>query len=246
MSSTTIRIMTYRVDHCRGRDRRVDPDRIAEVIAAGQPDIVALQGIDAEAPQDHLIRLEQRLGLKAYSKGRLNCNAFLSSFRLAGLCEYDLGEQGVCLRADADVRGKRLHLFNLRLPPALGGPIRQIHNLLGKELLGDDSLVCPIMLLGDFGDYFWNLGNIELNLRMRSVRRPLLGGTYPACFPVIGRDRAYLRGRIQVKASSIIKSRDARWASSHLPLILTTEIHDPARTLRVKELKRSGMEVAPS
>jgi endonuclease/exonuclease/phosphatase family metal-dependent hydrolase len=244
MSSTIIRIMTYQVDHCRGRDGKVDPDRISQVIACARPDIVALQGIDAEAPFDHLIRLEQRLGLKAYSPGRRDCNAYLSSFRLAGLREYDLGQQGVCLRADADVHGKRLHLFNIRLQPALTGRIRQIHALLGSELLGDDALVCPVMVLGDFGDFFWNLGNLELNMRLRPVARPLWRATYPACFPVVGRDRAYLRGQVKVTDSFIERSPLAREASSHLPLILTTEIHEPARTLRVKEIKRTGMEVA--
>jgi len=41
-----LRIMTYNVHRCVGVDGRADPRRIAEVIAAYQPDIVALQELD--------------------------------------------------------------------------------------------------------------------------------------------------------------------------------------------------------
>jgi endonuclease/exonuclease/phosphatase family metal-dependent hydrolase len=38
--------MTYNVHRCVGADGRADPRRIAEVIAACQPDMVALQELD--------------------------------------------------------------------------------------------------------------------------------------------------------------------------------------------------------
>ena len=40
------RILTYNVHRCVGTDRRLDVGRIADVIAAQQPDIVALQEVD--------------------------------------------------------------------------------------------------------------------------------------------------------------------------------------------------------
>ena len=42
----SLRIMTYNVHRCVGADGRADPRRIAEVIAACQPDMVALQELD--------------------------------------------------------------------------------------------------------------------------------------------------------------------------------------------------------
>lgn len=242
--STTIRIMTYQVSRCRGGDGRIDPERIAAVIAEARPDIAALQDIDTDPGLGQLQQLEKRLGMTAYAKDQAGGNAFLSYFPLAGLRCYDLGEGGCCLRGDADVRGKRLHLFNLRLSSAIGRRGRQIHSLLSRDLLGDDALVCPTIVLGDFGDIVWTLANLELNLRLRQASRPLWSATYPARFPLIGRDRAYLKGKIRVLDASILRSPLARRASSHLPLVLTTEIQDAACILRVKELKRSGMEVA--
>ena len=40
------RILTYNVHRCVGTDRRLDVGRVAEVIAAQAPDIVALQELD--------------------------------------------------------------------------------------------------------------------------------------------------------------------------------------------------------
>jgi endonuclease/exonuclease/phosphatase family metal-dependent hydrolase len=43
---TPFRIMTYNVHRCVGTVRKLSPQRIAEVIAPCDPDIVALQEID--------------------------------------------------------------------------------------------------------------------------------------------------------------------------------------------------------
>ena len=40
------RILTYNVHRCVGTDRRLDVGRVADVIAALKPDIVALQELD--------------------------------------------------------------------------------------------------------------------------------------------------------------------------------------------------------
>lgn len=42
----TLRLMTYNVHRCVGTDRRLDVERVAEVIAAERPDVVALQELD--------------------------------------------------------------------------------------------------------------------------------------------------------------------------------------------------------
>lgn len=43
------RIVTYNVHRCVGNDRRLDVPRIAAVLAALNPDIVALQELDVGA-----------------------------------------------------------------------------------------------------------------------------------------------------------------------------------------------------
>src|SRR5271154_5488805 len=61
------RILTYNVHRCVGTDRRLDVARIAQVIAAQAPDIVALQELDVGRARtggvDQAHRLAQRLGM---------------------------------------------------------------------------------------------------------------------------------------------------------------------------------------
>ncbi|OHB27779.1 MAG: hypothetical protein A2X84_10440 [Desulfuromonadaceae bacterium GWC2_58_13] len=242
---TTIRIMTYFVRKCRGGDGQVDPDRIADVIAEGAPDIVALQDIGDEVATDQLNYLSGRLGMKCYSTSPCGGNAFLSYYPLKGVLEYDLGKGGSCLRADADIEGKRLHLLNLCLKSGKLERRHQIDALLGPDLLGDRALTCPTLILGDFADYYWGAGNLALNVNLSKGVRSLWRGTFPACFPVVDRDRAYYRGYLRIVDSTILWSKLARKASTHLPLILTAQITDPRTFLRAENLKRSRMEVAP-
>jgi endonuclease/exonuclease/phosphatase family metal-dependent hydrolase len=243
--STTIRVMTYNVQCCRGGDRQVDPERIVRVIGDASPDIVALQAIDAAPDNNQLATIAERLRMRPYALPRRNANAFLSHFPLKGIQEYELGEGGCCLRADADIHNRRLHLFNLRLDPAPLARRRQIAALLGPDLLGSASLGCPTLVLGDFADLIWGAGNLNLTLVLRKARRPLWNSTYPARFPVVGRDRAYLRGELRVLDSSVCRTPLARQASTHLPLTFTVQIADPRTYLRVEQMNPGNMKIAP-
>lgn len=240
----TIRIMTYQVDGCRGGDGAVSTDRILEVIAGGAPDIVALQGVNAEHNGGQAALLARQLGMSWYANQRMCTNAYLSYYPLSAVREYTLGVSGTCQRADTTIGEKRLHLFNVCFDPRPGRRLQQINQLLGPELLGHRSLVCPTLLLGDFGDLAWGAGNMNLALTLRAARRPWWRGTYPARFPFFGRDRAYLKGDLRIVETSIIRSPAARQASSHLPLILTVQIKDPLNYLRSKKLAPGRMEVA--
>ena len=42
----TLRVLTYNIHHGEGTDGKLDLDRIARVIKAAEPDIVALQEVD--------------------------------------------------------------------------------------------------------------------------------------------------------------------------------------------------------
>jgi hypothetical protein len=49
----TLRIMTYNVHSCKGMDGKLDTHRIARLIARAQPDVVALQELDAGRVRSH-------------------------------------------------------------------------------------------------------------------------------------------------------------------------------------------------
>lgn len=240
----TLRCMTYNVNGCRGADGRLDADRIRQVLSEAAPEVAALQEVIPAGREDYLPYLAERLGMYSYRGEGGDGNAFLSSYPLRGVRSYHLGGQGCCLRADLDIRGKRVHLFNLRLSPVSSERRLQFARLLGPEILGQATLVCPTLLLGDFAAPAWGLPGLHLKLR-RAGRR-LGSATFPSRFPLFARDRAYLRGDIRVLESRVLHSPEARHASSHLPLVLTLRIFDPGCYLRVKELQRNRMEIAPS
>lgn len=240
-----IRVMTYQVNGCRGSDGSIDPERVLGVIADAAPDVVAIQGVDLEDGCDHLDYLARGLGMSCFGPREQGANGYLSYLPMQGLRHFSLGSEGRCLRADVELQGKRLQLFNVALSARPRQRREQIATLLGPDLLGGDSLNCPSLILGDFADCGWGAGNINLSLTLRRGRRPLWPGTFPAQLPLFGRDRAYLCGELRILEASIPLLGAARRASSHLPLILTVQVNDPRRFLRADEIPARGMEIAP-
>jgi len=241
----TIRVMTYQVDGCCGRDGRIDAQRVLEVIANGAADLVALQGVDGERT-DQGRWFGEQLGMSCHMRPSRCGNAFLSYLPLRGVRDFDLGGGGVCQRADLEIDGKRVHLFNVALKQNPLLRRLQISRLLGPDLLGSRDLVCPTMVLGDYADFWWGPGNLNLAMALRQAPRPLWHATYPAFFPLFGQDRAYLRGEVKIVESSVMRQRPARQASSHLPMILTIQVNDPRKYLRQQEPGRRRLTLPAS
>ena len=61
----TLRIATYNIHRCRGLDGRTNPARIAEVIRAIEPDVIALQEVIGAGPNStgHAEELGALLGM---------------------------------------------------------------------------------------------------------------------------------------------------------------------------------------
>lgn len=55
-STTSLKILSYNIHHGRGQDDQVNLARIAEVIKASRPDVVALQEVDDRTRRTNLIR----------------------------------------------------------------------------------------------------------------------------------------------------------------------------------------------
>jgi endonuclease/exonuclease/phosphatase family metal-dependent hydrolase len=117
--------------------------------------------------------------------------------------------------------------------------------LLGPDILGSPGLACPVLVIGDFADLGGGPGSSYLSGRLRKARGPLWSATFPARWPLVTRDRAYLCGDLRVVDSMIPRGVLARQASSHLPLVLTVQICDPRTYLKLEKLSHSRMEIAP-
>lgn len=239
-----IRIMTYHVHRCRGGDGRTDPERIAEVIRQVAPDLVALQDVNSIEDRSQLAYLASQLGMQSFGQDRIGGNALLSLMPLKGLQYYRLARGGCCQRADIDLAGQRLYLYNLRLDSGFYRYRQQVRALFGPELLGRHSAQCPQLVIGDFADplaaaLLFNWPGI-----MRRTPIPFWSATYPARFPLLNRDRGYLRGGLRVLDCSVLHSSLAREASTHLPVIFTVQMADPRNYLRIDGLKSRRMEIA--
>lgn len=241
----TTRIMTYNVQRCRGTDGQASIDRILDTIIDAAADIVAIQELGTAHNADILPHLAERLGCKAYRDVTASDLVFLSHIPMRGVQRFDLGYGGGCLRADVDLGGKRLHLLNVSLDTFPRFRRQQIEILLGEDLLGNPSLLCPVLLVGDFADFIWGAGNLELGSSVRRVQKPIWRATYPSLYPMFDRDRAYLRGGVRVLDASINRSLTARQASKHLPLTLTVQVTDTKRSLPLPRLAGRRMEAAP-
>jgi len=122
-SPTSIRVLTYNIHHGRGSDEKVDLVRVAEVIKAARPDVVALQEVDDQTQRtghvDQTAELARLVGMNAefihqidFEGGRYG-QAVLSKFpmsapqlhwlpgnpdrerRMAGAVTIDLGARSI-------------------------------------------------------------------------------------------------------------------------------------------------------
>ena len=207
---------------------------VAQLIRNQRPELVFLQHLP-----DHVLEgLAKEAGLKAYTTYG-DCG-FLSRHPLSALQAICLGGEGTCLRADLDLAGKRIHLFNVQLviEPTQRG--QQIARLFSADLLGA-SLPCATLVGGDFSLPLWGSGQWLLRRRLKLVSHPVWGANYPAAFPLWSRDRFYLRGPIRSLAGQVVKSSELHRVSNHLPVITTLELTDTRVYLKVPEVSRTRM-----
>lgn len=232
-----VRLMTYNVHRCVGLDGRHAPERVAEVIAACDPDIVALQECDVErartARAHHPQLLAQFLKMEFHFHPCLEVeqekfgNAVLSRLpmriiRSAGvptLLSWPVETRGATWISFDVGGGRTLQVINTHLGLVENERRRQVHALLSGEWLGHPDCRDPRILCGD------------LNARpdsavCRALRRTLRAtdltrrGTWPAICPILRLDHVFAGEGIRVEDVFIPRSLRARLASDHLPVLV--------------------------
>ncbi len=239
----TFRIMSYHINGCRTAAGQIDPQACTRVIRSQCPDLVMLQQLGSPFGSASLKVLSEQTGLPAYGPEEEGACAILSRFPLHTQQEYSLGHGGRCLRADLDLGGERVHLFNLSLSFDPWQRRAQIINLLSERILNNRSLPCATIVCGDFTLPIWGCGQIRLSEHLTRAKQPLWRANYPGNFPLWGRDRIYFRGQIRALAGSVVATGEARKASPHLPLVLTVESCENRKFLRLKPV--SGLAKQP-
>lgn len=223
-----LKIVTYNVHKCRGLDGRTSASRVAGVLADIGADVMALQEVldhQAEAISAEL-GLPFALGENRKHRGCGYGNVVLSRFPVVATRNYDLSvvgrEQRGCLRADLDVAGQVLHVFNVHLGTAFIERRHQGRKLIAPDLLADAAIQAPRVVLGDFNEWSTGLATRLLRSHMQSadVRAHLRRSrTYPGVLPFLHLDHIYYDPALRLENLSLCRTRKALVASDHLPLI---------------------------
>ncbi|MGH8010843.1 MAG: endonuclease/exonuclease/phosphatase family protein [Candidatus Binatia bacterium] len=242
-----LRIATYNVHKCRGLDRRVRPERIAEVLREIDADIIALQevlsieGGAPEADQSRFIaeelELNYCLGENRRLRGGAYGNVVLSRLPVRSTCNYDLTCRGFerrgCLRADVEIgKNRLLHVFNVHLGLAFFERRQQARKLIGAEILNNPELQGRRIILGDFNEWTRGLTSRLLAAQLQSVDiRYHLGRkrTYPGVLPLLHLDHVYFDTPLELERFTLHRSRTALLASDHLPLVADFSLHEKRR-----------------
>jgi endonuclease/exonuclease/phosphatase family metal-dependent hydrolase len=233
----TLRVATYNIHRCRGLDGRTNPTRIANVIRAFDPDIVALQEVIGAGPSasGHAAELGALLGMgwvmapTRQLRGHLFGNMVLSRFPIVHHAQYDLSwktcEPRTCQRVDIAIDSDTLHVYNVHLGTAYLERRYQAGRL--STIVHDRRIGTPKIVLGDFNEWMRGLATEVLSERLRSIdlrahlRRRR---TYPGVFPVLHLDHIYYEGAMDVLKVELPRTRLSLLASDHLPLVADLKV----------------------
>lgn len=243
-----IRIMTYNVHGCRGRDRQWSPQRIVDVIASAKPDIVALQELDVGRARsggvDQAQLIAGALGMRVqfhpayrvmeeqYGDAILTAlpSRLIKAGPLPGLQRLPGLEPRGALWASIKVGGVELQVINTHLGLLSRERRRQIDCLLSADWIGHRDCRHPVILVGDFNVTPQSRTYHRLTRVLHDAQRSYGGrrqATFPSRLPALRLDYAFVGPGVHVSCVETIRTPLARAASDHLPVIVDFRL-DPA------------------
>ena len=213
-------------------DRRTRPERISDVLADLDADIIALQEVIGPGltSAGHAEGFGAALGmgwvmapareLRRHQFG----NVVLSRHPIRDHTQHDLswksGEPRNAQRVEIEVGPGCLQIFNVHLGTALLERRYQAARL--ATWVHERRPAGPKIVLGDFNEWMRGPATNILEDRLESVDlSPYLPKrrTYPGFFPLVHLDHIYHLGKVEVRRVELIRTRKAKIASDHLPLV---------------------------
>ena len=218
-----LRVATYNVHGCIGRDGRHAPQRIAEVLLALDAEIIALQEITLDARGELAGYLMKRLGMRlvdgtlfARGAGQYG-NVLLSRYRLVERQLHDLSvakrEPRGLLDVVVDLGGRPCNVLATHLGLTRQERSNQIERL-GKLLA---TRAGPTLLLGDFN--LWYSGR-ALRPLTRLGFQPSRVRSFPTWrAPLMALDRILCRNPAVLQHCWRHETPLSRVASDHYPIV---------------------------
>lgn len=237
-----LRVMTYNIRACLGLDGARSPHRIAEVIAEANPSIVALQEVDLLRARSgridqasliaELLQLERISAPSFRDDDGSYGNAILATTPLQLIRHEALPRDAGCepraaMWAIAEHPPSGLHVLNTHLSFRRAERTRQIEQLLSPTWLENDALRSRAVLCGDLNCAPRDPAFRRLTDRLADAQLATPGRartTWPTRRPFRRLDHILVSPDVRVLDAHVIRSRRARMASDHYPLVVDLDL----------------------
>lgn len=241
-----LRVLTYNVHACKGRDRVRSPLRIAEVIAAASPDVVALQELDVRRLRsDRLDQAEliaRELGMDFHFSPAMRVmeeefgDAILTALPMRLVRAGAL--PGIRFPVRLERRGAlwteiRIGATPIQMMTTHLGLVQRERRLQTDVLCGTDWLdhpACngPTVLAGDFNFLPRSRGYARITSRLRDTHRVAAsrrsGRTFPSRYPRFRIDYIFVSTSVAVDRVETVRTPGSQVASDHLPVVADLRI----------------------
>ncbi len=231
-----------------GPDGALAVARIAEVIAAENPDVVALQELDVLRRRtktvDQAHRLAELLKMKFHFHPAMAVEEELyGDAILTALPERRIKAQGLplyrrvpgleprgALWVEVMVGDTPVQIINTHLGLIPQEQKRQAAALLGEAWMTSDAWTAPGVLLGDFNASPYSATYRMLHAALRDAQTPSgtwlrpATATFPSSFPFMRIDHVFLTKGLETLAVRSPYDSRARVASDHLPLVVDLQV----------------------
>jgi endonuclease/exonuclease/phosphatase family metal-dependent hydrolase len=220
MNSVAIRAMTWNIHGGLGLDGVQDLQRIADVITAADPDILALQEVDNRNAERTLLTL-------------LGTRSPYTAVPAVSITAAD-GDYGQLLLSRWPVRETVIHDISITsyeprrlISLVANAPFGELHvlathfGLRFSERRAQAAILCeaarsvtiPLVALGDFNDWL-RVHSISAMMDEMFPSRTRVR-TFPARLPLLSLDRIYCNAALRINATTVPKSL----ASDHVAVI---------------------------
>ncbi|MHA3914103.1 endonuclease/exonuclease/phosphatase family protein [Halovulum sp. GXIMD14793] len=220
---TTFRLASYNIRKCVGLDRRRRPDRILQVIADLNSDIVVLQEADRRlgARPATLCRqqIQQKTGLTALHVSQNDVSLGWHGNTILVRPGIEVTGIETLVLPGLEPRGAVIAHLRLQAHPVI---VVAVHlGLTRRHRQGQLQAICdrlpdgvPALIAGDFNEWSGTKGLDALH--RFNVHAP--GRSFHAARPLAALDRIATSAGVDVLRSAVCRDGHARRASDHLPI----------------------------
>ena len=248
-------VMTYNIHHGRGRDGKVDLDRICAVINEAKPDLVALQEVDLGLTRSgwvdqgqkiaDLLQMHHAAGHNWFLEEGAYGNVFLSRWPVTLFGNLNLSvprrEPRGCLLTEVHRGPSTLLVGSLHL--GLGWTERKKQSLTVLNQLKALYADHPILLMGDFNSLPFSRVSRQFRSQYADVARRTgkREATYQRAGLSLRLDYIYTTEHLLPRNAFVMKTALSRKASDHYPLVAEFTWKDGTERERQKISQREEL-----